>query len=83
MAKHDGTGGLWRNKFKVPGDSKPDYIGEITIAGVTHKIAGWPNTSGNPKQPILNLVVSQPQSIRGTKATAIAVDDAWESEIPF
>lgn len=57
MSKHDNAGGLWNNKYKT--DPKhPDYVGEITIDGITHKIAGWSDMSGNPRRPIVNLVVS-------------------------
>ena len=77
MAKHEGKGGLWHNQYKSTGDTKPDYIGEITIAGVTHKIAAWHNKSGNPHQPLINMIVSQPKPIPAP------VKDDWESNIPF
>lgn len=61
MSKHDNKGGLWRNQFKAS-DQHPDYVGEVTINGVTHKIAAWNDSTGNPKRPALNLVVTPVQT---------------------
>lgn len=57
MSKHDNKGGLWRNKYKTK-DFQPDYVGEVTIDGVTHKLAAWDDKTGNSKRPIVHLVVS-------------------------
>ena len=82
MAKLNNTGGLWRNKYKTSTDKRPDFTGDITIGGVTHKIAGWQN-SGAGGKPIVSLVVEQPQLLQGNKADIIVVDDAWKDDIPF
>lgn len=57
MAKHDNTGGLWPNKFKQAGDSKPDFTGEIIIDGVRHKLAAW-RTDGTKGKPTVSLVAT-------------------------
>lgn len=56
MAKQDGKGGLWPNHYKTQGDNRPDYVGEITITGITHKISGWINTNTGGGRPVINLV---------------------------
>jgi len=58
LDKINNTGGLWRNNYKKDGDRRPDYIGEITIAGVTHKIAAWSSGAGGGK-PAINIRVTQ------------------------
>lgn len=71
MNKINNTGGLWRNSYKKAGDSRPDYIGEITIAGVTHKIAAW-NAGGGEGKPVISLRVSQAVPAPPSKPTSFA-----------
>lgn len=59
MAKHDGKGGLWNNPYKTAGDARPNYIGEITIHGITHKISGWINSQAGGGRPTINLVFNK------------------------
>ena len=71
MDKINNTGGLWRNNYKKDGDRRPDYIGEVTIAGVTHKIAAWNSGAGGGK-PAINIRVTQALPTPSSKPTAYA-----------
>lgn len=57
MASIDNTGGLWRNK-KRNHPKSPDYIGQITIEGVTYFISAW-KTDGSGKKPAVSIKVNQ------------------------
>lgn len=37
----EGGGSLFKNDYKTPGDSKPDYKGSALINGVEMDIAAW------------------------------------------
>lgn len=94
MKKINNTGGLWRNNYKKAGDKRPDYIGEITIDGVTHKIAAW-NAGGGEGKPVISLRVSVPVeapppsptefSAPPVKAVAVEFDPLSppDDDIPF
>jgi len=71
LDKINNTGGLWRNNYKKTGDKRPDYIGEITIDGVTHKIAAW-NAGGGDGKPVISLRVSVPVEAPPSSQTAYA-----------
>lgn len=53
-------GALWSNKYKGPHDKRPDYTGEIDVAGVTYKIAAWEQNNFNKHKPHLVVKVSEP-----------------------
>lgn len=84
MDKINNTGGLWRNNYKKAGDKRPDYIGEITIDGVTHKIAAW-NASGGGGKPIVSLRVTQPVAAPSATVKAVEFDplNPPDEDIPF
>lgn len=94
MAKQEGKGGLWHNKFKSQGDKRPDYVGEITIHGVTHKLSGWVSTMTHAGAPVINLVFNKefkappkPNSYAPPPEVAKAVEfdpfDDKDKDIPF
>ncbi len=80
MSKHNNTGGLWSNNYKKQGDMRPDFIGEITIGNVTHKIAAWHNTKGVGNKPDLNIVVTEAVA---TPAKAVDVSQVKTDDLPF
>lgn len=97
MAKHNNTGGLWLNQYKITGDKRPDYVGEINIAGVIHKISGWINLNKGGGRPVINLVINgdyktppvvktpiPPREVPvSTLRDAFEEAEDWESDIPF
>jgi len=46
----DFKGIMFLNKFKTPGDSRPDWTGEIKLGMQEFKVSAWKNMSkfGNP-----------------------------------
>ncbi len=78
--KHNNTGGLWSNNYKKLGDMRPDFIGEITIGNVTHKIAMWRNTKGTGNKPDYNIVVTEPAP---TPAQVVDVSKVKDDDLPF
>lgn len=81
MTKHNNTGGLWRNKYKEAGDKKPDFMGDITIEGVTYKIAGWHN-SGEGGKPVIALKVT-PEVKPPTPAKPVNLSGVSDTDLPF
>lgn len=54
------SGGLFRNKDKVPGDNKPNYTGTINFDGKEMRIAGWMNKSQSGVT-YMSLKVTEPR----------------------
>jgi hypothetical protein len=54
-AGRDMSGALFRNKLKEK-DAQPDYNGDVTIAGVKYRLAGWLKDGKNGK--FMRLAVS-------------------------
>ena len=79
--KHNNTGGLWSNNYKKIGDMRPDFIGEITIDNVTHKIAMWRNTKGTGNTPDYNIVATEPITTQPVKA--VDVSAVKKDDLPF
>ncbi len=80
MHPYNNNGALWCNNGKVIGDMRPDYVGEITIDNVTHKIAMWRGNRGG-SHPEYNIKVTAPDV--GKPAAPIDVSNIKEDELPF
>lgn len=74
----DGSGSLFRNDYKTPGGSRPDYRGSALINGVEVDIAGWIKTPEG-KKSFLSLSI-KPKAARTTAQGAAAVND---EDLPF
>ena len=79
MTKINNTGGLWANKYKAMGDNKPDYIGEVTIGGITYKIAGW-QQDGSGGRPLVNIKVTE---LMPVPVKAADVSQVKDEDLPF
>ena len=55
----EGTGAVWVN-YSSNHPRAPDLVGEITIDGVTHRIAMWESESNHPRAPEYTIKVTKP-----------------------
>jgi len=54
MPSKPNHGGLWPNKYKTV-KAAPDYVGQININGVVHKLVAWKCSSKNPRAPQISI----------------------------
>lgn len=54
----ENRGTLWPNRYKKPGDNKPEWKGQVNVKGVVIDLAGWDgNINGTD---VINVIVSDP-----------------------
>ena len=75
----DGSGSLFRNEKKQPGERTPDYRGDAMVNGARVEIAAWVKESASGKK-FLSLKFSEP---RERDQTAKAATPAPEADFPF
>ena len=81
MSSYTNQGGLWDNQRKYE-PSDPDFVGNINIAGVDHKIVAWMSTSKNKLAPTINIKVNSVDFVKAAPQYK-AVDKEKEDDIPF
>jgi len=82
MSSYINQGGLWDNQRKYE-PSDPDFVGNINIAGVDHKIVGWMSSSKNKLSPTINIKLSNPRPVPMPEHRPVAVDKEKKDDIPF
>jgi hypothetical protein len=53
-------GALWPNKYKIQGDRKPDFVGQVNVDGVLFELAAWNNQKLSAKAPELIVKLTKP-----------------------
>jgi hypothetical protein len=76
----EGSGSLFRNDRKQPGEKTPDYRGEIKLNGEIIKIAGWIREGQRGKFLSLKVDLGANFSIAGGGSGKQNIED---SEFPF
>lgn len=80
------SGALFRND-KGENDRRPDYRGDLTIAGTTYRLAGWVKEDRNGKKFLaLKASDEQPRPERDEKPSQAALPNRandLNDEIPF
>jgi hypothetical protein len=64
----DGTGTIFKNKFKEEGDNKPDYKGEVMWRGEKIEIAHWVKQGQNGK--FFSVKLQEPRAQVGQPSPA-------------
>jgi len=75
----DGSGSIFRNEKKQPGERTPDYRGDAMVNGQRVEIAAWVKESATGKK-FLSLKFSEP---RERDQTAKLASPAPEADFPF
>ena len=73
--QRDGSGALFRND-KGDNQNRPDYRGDVTIAGTKYRLSGWIKTTRDGAK-YLSLAATLDTAPPGTaERVATALDDA-------
>jgi len=85
MASREGTGGLWRNQYKGGNSARPDYVGQITLGGVSYPIAAWTNHSTSGGKPSITIRLNEQKEVVKTTKPRVKVPlpKDFDDDIPF
>lgn len=75
----EGQGSIFKNDYKTPGDSKPDYKGTALINGVEMDIAAWIKKPEG-KKPFMSLAIKPKSERSSAPASSSPVN---EEDLPF
>jgi hypothetical protein len=75
-------GALFKNVDKEEGSSAPDYRGDLIVAGVKYRLAGWVKTSAKGSK-FLSLAATRDDEKRDGERRPTAAGSRPDAEIPF